>query len=244
VNDMAKWAYWRPHVSTDDIVEQLARRDFGEDGAPFALQAWRDWSEAVLDYVPTNEDQYGPFRVGPAYPLLVARDEIEFPSADYAHFGSCILKTNYQPHDPSTVSGEIACLEAMAERWAHGMAAMDKAVQAAPERKRMECRRMQSLGAFVLCCVRTSINVKRWWQLRQELTATADDAAVETILARLTALAATEIENTRAAIPLVEFDSRLGWEPSMEYMADAEHLRWKIAQVRHVIDIELPAYRP
>jgi len=99
----------------------------------------------VLDYVPTNEDQYGPFRVGPAYPLLFARDEIEFPSADYAHFGNRILKTNYQPHDPSTVAGEIACLEAMADRWARGVAAIGKAVRAAPERKRAECRRMRAL---------------------------------------------------------------------------------------------------
>ena len=38
-------------------------------------------------------------------------------------------------------------------------------------------------------------------------------------------------------------DSRLGWEPSMEYMADGAHLRWKMDQVRHVIDVELPAYR-
>lgn len=36
-----------------------------------------------------------------------------------------------------------------------------------------------------------------------------------------------EIENTKATIPLVELDSRLGWEPTMEYRADAEHLNWK-----------------
>ena len=29
----------------------------------------------------------------------------------------------------------------------------------------------------------------------------------------------------------------------MEYLADAEHLRWKIAQVRAVIDAEIPEYR-
>ena len=243
VNDLAKWAYWRPHVPAESMAEKLACREFGEEGAPFALQAWRDWSEAILDYVPTNEDQYGPFRVGPAYPLLFAEDAVEFPCADHAHFGSRILNINYRPHDPSILDGEIACLEALAERWERGLTAMDNAVTAAPERKRIECRRMQGLGAFVLCCVRTTINVKRWWQLRQDLAADADGAQTETVLKRLATLAEAEIENTRAAIPLVEFDSRLGWEPSMEYMADAAHLRWKIAQVRQVIDVELPAYR-
>jgi len=57
------------------------------------------------------------------------------------------------------------------------------------------------------------------------------------------ALAAVEIDNARAAIPLVDCDSRLGWEPSMEYMADRVHLEWKIAQVRHVLDSEIPAYQ-
>ena len=42
------------------------------------------------------------------------------------------------------------------------------------------------------------------------------------------ALIKDEIENARATIPLVEFDSRLGFEPSMEYMCDADHLYWKV----------------
>ena len=45
------------------------------------------------------------------------------------------------------------------------------------------------------------------------------------------------------AIPLVESDSRLGWEPSMEYMTDRSHLEWKVAQVRGVLDDEIPEYR-
>ncbi len=56
-------------------------------------------------------------------------------------------------------------------------------------------------------------------------------------------LAEREIANAESAIPLVEADSRLGWEPSMEYMTDAEHIRWKIAQVRTVVDSEFVAYR-
>jgi hypothetical protein len=37
-----------------------------------------------------------------------------------------------------------------------------------------------------------------------------------------------ECDNARRAIPAVEYDSRLGWEASMEYMCDREHLLWKI----------------
>ena len=51
-----------------------------------------------------------------------------------------------------------------------------------------------------------------------------------------------EIENARNTIPLVEADSRLGWEPSMEYMTDTDHIQWKIKQVTRVLEVELPGY--
>ena len=63
------------------------------------------------------------------------------------------------------------------------------------------------------------------------------------VLDELVALAESEIANAEAAIPLVEADSRLGWEPSMEYMTDAEHLRWKIRQVRLVLEHSIPEFR-
>ena len=49
-----------------------------------------------------------------------------------------------------------------------------------------------------------------------------------------------EIENAKQTIPIVEEDSRLGWEPSMEYIGDAAHIQWKIRQVTQVIEKELP----
>ena len=73
VADLAKWAFWRPHTSAEQVISRLARRGFGSTGAPAAAEAWQHWSEAIRDYVPTNhvptnEDQYGPFRVGAALP--------------------------------------------------------------------------------------------------------------------------------------------------------------------------------
>jgi hypothetical protein len=59
----------------------------------------------------------------------------------------------------------------------------------------------------------------------------------------MAALAQRAIRNAEAAIPLVAADSRLGWEPSMEYMTDAAHLEWKIRQVRKVLETSLPAFR-
>ena len=63
------------------------------------------------------------------------------------------------------------------------------------------------------------------------------------LLEEIEVLSRAEIANAAAAIPLVEADSRLGWEPSMEYMTDREHLEWKIRQVQTVIDVTIPTYK-
>ena len=54
---------------------------------------------------------------------------------------------------------------------------------------------------------------------------------------------AVSLRSADAAIPQVESDSRLGWVPSMECVADRGHLEWMTAQVQRVQDEEIPAYR-
>ena len=50
-----------------------------------------------------------------------------------------------------------------------------------------------------------------------------------------------EIENAKNTIPIVEVDSRLGWEPSMLYLGDKEAIEWKIRQVNYVLTEEIVA---
>ena len=49
----------------------------------------------------------------------------------------------------------------------------------------------------------------------------------------------SERVNAESAIPLVEADSRLGWEPSMLYLTDRAHLEWKLDQLDYVLEKEL-----
>lgn len=46
--------------------------------------------------------------------------------------------------------------------------------------------------------------------------------------------ARAEYENARAALKLVERDSRLGWEPSMEYAPGPEQIRWKMRRMEEL----------
>ena len=60
-----------------------------------------------------------------------------------------------------------------------------------------------------------------------------------TIIAEMKALAEAEIENARRTIPLVQLDSRLGFEPSMEYIGDEAHILWKIETTQKALEEEI-----
>ena len=71
--------------------------------------------------------------------------------------------------------------------------------------------------------------------LNAKLMACTDKAEANALLDKLEAMAKAEIKNAESAIPLVEADSRLGWEPSMEYVTDKWHIEWKIRQVNYML---------
>ncbi len=243
VSELAKWAFWTPKADFERTMHAIARRDFGPAGGPFAVRAWQAWSDASRDYVPTNEDQYGPFRVGPAYPLVFLDRDVELPAAEHARSGNRIVKTLYRSHAPDDVEAEIRLLSRMLERWNQGLEAMREAVELTPAGKRTAACEMQLLGEFIQKCIQTTIHTKEWYLLNQCVQHTDDLLKKKDALDRMIALGRAEIRNAEAAIPLVEADSRLGWEPSMEYVCDAPHIRWKIDQVQHVIDTDIPAFR-
>jgi hypothetical protein len=249
VSELAKWSFWGPQESMEKTSRLIAERDYGTKAASLVLQAWEAWSEAFRDFVPAREDQSGPGRIGPSYPL-VFQSAVKFPTSEHAMNGSRIFGTNYQPPNNNRQSPgsirydiEIRRLSGMAERWQEGIQCLQQALEHMPQRKRRNGEQLLGLGQFILCAVRTTIHAKRWWQLKISLYAEKSAAKSLLILDELERLAMEEVANVQSAIPWVEADSRLGWEPSMEYVADAKHLRWKIRQVEHMIKHELKTYR-
>ena len=65
---------------------------------------------------------------------------------------------------------------------------------------------------------------------------------LEDLLEKIKELIALERANAECALVFVEKDSRLGWEPSMDYVGDAEHIRWKLRHLDYVLDYEIKCY--
>ena len=91
-----------------------------------------------------------------------------------------------------------------------------------------KARRMAGLGRFMQRTVITAINVKHGAMAHL-------DGKKDEVLA----WAKKEYANAKAALPLVEQDSRLGWEPSMEYVGGAEQVQWKLNRMRETYGEEV-----
>jgi hypothetical protein len=256
--ELAKWSFWTNSEAPEEILEKIAVRNYGISAAPHALKAWKIWSDAMEDYIPSNEDQYGPFRCGPSYPLIfhpnitrtMSSKEIPFPTVPYAHFGGDIIKTFYHPYEniqqsagPVRYAAEAKCLKRLHSNWLKGVSEFEKALQKTPVHKQAAAGKELGVGKFISATIATVLNVKKWWFLNQKLMAESSRGAALKLLDEIEQIALAEIKNAEAAIPVVEADSRLGWEPSMEYVTDKWHLEWKIKQVKNVIENEIPVYR-
>lgn len=252
MSDLGKWASWEDfEPDYEDLLFKIAVRDYGEEAAPHVLSAWRLWSEAMDYYVASNEDQYGPWRVGAAYPFIfqpnitrtMSQKEIKFPTAPHAHFGYKIIKTLYQPYENVNQApgflrypAELRRLSTMLSLWQKGV---EEAKAAATTENG---KRLAALGAFIQAEVQTVIHIKEWWRANMALQTCETAEQALAVLDSLESLLDAEDANARTAIPCAEADSRLGWEPSMEYVCDRWHLEWKLRQTQSA-RLEIEAYR-
>ena len=244
ISELEKEAFTEGGIPFEKHLRMIAVRDFGEANADRALEAWRLWSDTARDYVASDDNQYGPFRLGPAYPYNFGGKRIEnkdFPCPPYASFGVRIARLNYldvsgyRPElgerkklDGERMAKELELLESMQEKLGRGADIFDAITAALPCGRAEKARRMAGLGRFMQRTVITAINVKHG-----ALAHLAGNKA------EVLAWAKREYANAKAALPLVEQDSRLGWEPSMEYVGGVEQVQWKLNRMRETYGDEV-----
>ena len=103
--------------------------------------------------------------------------------------------------------------------------------------------KLLNLIKYMRCCVVTGMNSKKWFMLKSKINCAQNKEELAQIYDKLEALLKEEVENAKSAIPYVEADSRLGWEPSMLYIGDAWHINWKLKHSKYVLEKEIPMLR-
>ncbi len=259
ISDLMKFGYASHGAGMADYIDTLAARDFGS-AAHFARSAWRDFSEAIRCIVPSGLDQYGPFRIGPTYPLVFDQTDVEMPKVPYGqHSGNAICFPLYRQDvlgNPKEALLTLHRTQNAVTLLSRGNAKLAEGLTMLSGTRREEGNRFLALCRFMENTYRTAVHVKLWNMMKALLpickdgrlseyaalvaevlpyvagAADAGDLTVPKLRDGMVQIAKAEMDNAVATIPLCETDSLLGYEPSMEYMCSAEHIQWKVNVVQ------------
>ncbi len=217
---------------------------FSEEEYKTVLDALNDLDEGHRNYVASNENQYGPYRIGPAYPFCIDNsikkpDYVKIIHGNriwftYTDFQCCSLHNS--PYS-MRVRDELARHKTELKLTKSALAKLKKI-----QNKNAELKKLINMIEFIMRCHITAINFKEFCILRAELKAEPKPERIRSLVSRIEKIVNKEIDNVMATIPLVQKDSALGYEPSMDYQCDAECLEWKLRHMYYLLRVELPRY--
>jgi len=95
ISKLSKWMFTEPRLDSDEVLKAVLKNEFGTENSKTVDEALKLWSEAINCFTPTDSDQYGAFRAGPAYPLCLDT-KMQIKSQPYAHFGGGICWCHYE----------------------------------------------------------------------------------------------------------------------------------------------------
>ena len=248
ISKFAKHAFLEPFEPMEDILDKLFAGEYGEENLEKVKEGFKLWSDAMPYYPATKGDFEAASRIGPAYPFTLF-NHIKPRADEKAFFGNAVVGLDYangrfapnaicSPPRENFVSmrmgPESRSLEKMISLWDEGIEVFESI-----ENKNDKLLSVLNLGKFIACYLRTILNAKRWYVLKCKLYAEEEREALLKIVDDMEALLLKEKANAEAALPCVDYDSRLGWEPTMEYLGDREHIEWKIRQLGYVLEKEI-----
>jgi len=247
ISELAKWNFTITDCKENDILSKILDGIFVPRDTLKLKEALSLWSDAITFYDATNPDQYGPFRIGPSYPLIFMR-KIAPIVADYAEAKSGNLVPTYDPFTwyekglssipQITIHSELKRLGEMETLMQKGIELMEEI-----EDRSDELEELLDLGRYIRLSVITAINCKKFLLAKTNLNSSQSAKQMLDALNEMEKIAFDEIENAKKALPLVQTNSRLGWEPSMEYLGGERHINWKIRQVEFMIEVEIGDFK-
>ena len=268
VAEMRAWYSWSDAPPLDALLRAIARREFGAGNEKLALEAWDHFSRAIR-LVPDTGPNMGttnaigaPFFFEKGEPLAMTQ---EHSWTDPERWMQQTEISPYWPFAPRRVillpdfSNRVNAAERYArpfslkvfnkylllaaDEMAKGLQSYRRAALAAPEAKRRTAFREVLLAEQLQRMMRSDQAILEFEDLRFKLSKTADQAGQRRMLDRMTGILKEEIARTRASLEASRRDSRLGYEYENDYFYTPYVLEEKLRQLKHALEVQLPAHR-
>ncbi len=252
ITKFSKHAFLSPTEPLEEILDRIFATEYGKENLEKVREGFRLWSEAITYYTPTEGDFSGASRIGPAYPFcffhkskpennggaLVGTNIFSTEYASGMEWASFVSASPREHILNLRIHPELASLKTMHEFMQKGVEVFETI-----ENPNEKLQAVLNLGKYITNCVLTNIHAKEWYILKCRFHAEFTPEGLHKILDEMEDLLHREIQNAKNTLPLVDADSRLGWEPTMEYLGDRPHIEWKIRQVEYVLNLEIKKLR-
>lgn len=268
VAEMRAWYSWTDAPPLDDLLRQIARRDFGSGSEELVLDAWKHLSDGIRMDPDTGPTALGYNAV--ANPLFLEVPESHVMTLKHSFYDQqdWMSATNENPYWPYVFGGYLFYPDFtnrvnMAEKHAQGFSVkifkkylllaadeMEKGLKSyrraalrAPARKRANAFREVLLAEQVERMLRSSEAIVEFEDLRFHLVKTDDQTSRLRMLDRMTEILKEETVRTEASLKATERDSRLGYEWENDYVYWPEVLKKKLQLLQVTLNEHIPARR-
>jgi hypothetical protein len=203
--EILMWYSWTGAPPLEELLGQMARRDFGPAAAAHVTAAWEHFTRGIRQF-PYSDPvaRYpGPLQKGPSHPL--------FLDPAVKNFGPCRAWQNdlrwTSPWGPTVTAKYLKQVESEYEA---GIAEFEKARAASNPLFSSALDGETRIAETIRRSVHSMLNLIRWIPLRDAYAKELPGTKRESIRKQLVAIAEDELANARAALPIAQADSRLG----------------------------------
>lgn len=231
-------------MSAEEKLREIADEYAPHDPDKF-IEAMAAIDECIRNYVPSDENHYGPFRIGPAYPLCLVRG-IKYPNPPGVYMGNRIygtMRDNYDHWGRHDCYSLRVRAEIEQNKKCRAALISAKKLLDSIEVKTESLERLINLVAFLEKCHTTAIHAEEFYIESYKLYSADTKPKLAACLTKLERIAKAEYKNAKSAIPIVKRDSSIGFEASMGYQCDEAAIKWKLRQLDYVINSEILLYK-
>lgn len=250
--EVNKFVWWTPKPEKEALLQQFAQRLVGPAAGPLLRDAWKHVSEAI-PLVPIIPTYYkGPQYLGPAQPMVLdpkaalpeVFDGYYLFLAEMADAEGVKKRPTYETSPVGDTNVFAVYYRWMEQHLAAAVADLEQAEPLVPETHQLMFDAENSPTRWFYHTTRTTANFYESCPLRDQLlTGSLKGNAREKAVARLKGLLQDELENTEAALPIVQADSRIdcyyGGDHTFSHTADM--IQAKLEILRKELDEVLPA---